>query len=150
MVAIQQEGEGAGGGVSTGGSRGSDRLPPPRAGEGWGWGRVMSVQLMGCRLWAAPIPAFPRKRGRGRWWRFNKRGRGGRWRFNRRQQGQVFGEQEGPHLAGLLSGHANRDQSRAASSASAAASFTAPAASAAASRVASAAWSAACSASAAA
>src|SRR5690606_40617433 len=88
MVAIQQEGEGAGGGVSTGGSRGSDRLPPPRAGEGWGWGRVMSVQLMGCRLWAAPIPAFPRKRGRGRWWRFNKRGRGGRWRFNRRQQGR--------------------------------------------------------------
>src|SRR5690606_6021335 len=139
VVAIQQADEGAGGGVSTGGSRGSDRLPPPRAGEGWGWGRVMSVQLMGCRLWAAPIPAFPRKRGRGRW-----------WRFNRRQQGQVFGEQEGPHLAGLLSGHANRDQSRAASSASAAASFTAPAASAAASRVASAAWSAACSASAAA
>ena len=99
----------------------------------------------------APHPrSFPRKGGSGRWWRFNKRGRGGRWRFNRRQQGQVFGEQEGPHLAGLLSGHANRDQSRAASSASAAASFTAPAASAAASRVASAAWSAACSASAAA
>src|SRR5690606_41841723 len=64
MVAIQQEGEGAGGGVSTGGSRGSDRLPPPRAGEGWGWGRVVSVQLMGCRLWAAPFPPFPRKGGR--------------------------------------------------------------------------------------
>src|SRR5690606_11672726 len=100
MVAIQQEGEGAGGGVSTGGSRGSDRLPPPRAGEGWGWGRVVSVQLMGCRLWAAPIPAFPRKRGRGRWWRFNKRGKGREVAFQQAAAGAGVRRTRRPALGG--------------------------------------------------
>src|SRR5690606_39627567 len=81
VVAIQQADEGAGGGVSTGGSRGSGRLTPPRAREGGVWGGVTSVKRVGWLLWAAPLPAFPRKRGRCRLWRSSRRASAERWRI---------------------------------------------------------------------